>query len=324
MTAFYSSIIDDYESVYVITNDFHIHAIDKKTLSTKWSYYLATKSNVRPVLFQESILVGQHKSANENYCVQLNAFTGDTIKTLKINRFETTPNIKDNILFGTAINPKTGGSMIAYDLNNNSIVWQKFIAHGYTKKPYYFNAKIIVNAEKDNWFTIDYYGNIIDTICTKKNRFFDDENACLRNFKLITFDEKELKKAFLEKHFKETSNIIQENNSNMTVLMANETLLIIGKNKKILQKINLNNHIPKVSDKISDYSAILKIDDTKIWFFYNDNLATYDIKMKIMTNIYDLKKWNTHQLVLDLSNLNLWLISKNDGQLYGLKLNQYY
>jgi hypothetical protein len=40
-----------------------------------------------------------------------------------------------------------------------------------------------------------------------------------------------------------------------------------------------------------------------------------------MSKIFDLSQWKAHQLQLEFDNSTAWLVSKNDGQLYGINLD---
>jgi predicted XRE-type DNA-binding protein len=321
LTNFYSSISSDENQIYFIANDYHVHAINKETGEKKWSYYLASKTNLSPVIFNKSLLVEKHFSEYKDLCIQLNCSTGDTIKTLKTNRFETRPLIKDNYLYGTAIIPGEGGSILKYDIDTNEIIWKEFIAHGVSKQPYFFKNHIVVNAESDNWFEINYEGKETDTICDNKNSLFVENIKCFKNYKMLSFDNKIIYESFLEKHFSETENFKFLSSDNSTVILANDHLLIIGKNLKIKQKIDLTKHIKNSSESNNEIIEILKISENEIHFFYKNNLIIYEINKKKIIKLYDLTNWNVHQILLDSDISKIWLISKNDGQLYGLHLN---
>jgi len=70
---------------------------------------------------------------------------------------------------------------------------------------------------------------------------------------------------------------------------------------------------------ISSYREILKIDDTTIWFFYKNLTVVYDYINYKLINTIDVSTWRPHQVVVE--DTQLWLISKNDGQLVGLELD---
>ena len=321
LSEFYSAISIDSNQIYFNANDYYLHALDKKSGEIKWSHYLANKSNNKPILYKETLLVGKHLSEYTDRCIQLNSKTGDLIKTLKIDKFETNPIIKGNIVFGTAINPEIGGAILAYDLDQNNIIWQQFVAHGVSNQPYFCKNKIVANAENNNWFEIDYNGNLKDTLCKNKASIFVENIKCVKKYTLLTHDEKELDDSFLNKTLKKTKNIIQKNNDQTTILLAGDKILIIGNNKKIKQKVDLTKINLPIDTENNEYKEILKIEEHTIWFFYENLLIAYDFKTKRTSKIYDLTQWNVHQIELEPDNSKVWLISKNDGQLYGLNLD---
>lgn len=318
---FYSSITSDENQIYFIANDYHVHAINKETGEKKWSYYLASKTNLSPVIFNKSLLVEKHFSEYKDLCIQLNCSTGDTIKTLKTNKFETRPLIKDSYLYGTAIIPGEGGSFLKYDIDANEIIWKEFIAHGVSKQPYFLKNHIVVNAESDNWFKINYDGIQTDTKCNNKNTLFVENVKCYDEFKLLTFDRKKIEVSFLEIHIKETENFKHFSSDNLTAIIGNDKLLLIGKNNKLKDKIELKNLLDTSSELENNYYDIYKISNEFIYFFFNNTFIIYDFKNKKINKPYDLSKWNVHQLLYEHDTSIIWLISKNDGQLYGLHLN---
>jgi hypothetical protein len=320
LSKFYSSFSMDSTQIYVNSNDYYLHAFDKKTRTLNWSHYLAYKTNTKPIVHENSIIVNKHSSDYYNKCVQLNCKTGDTIQTLKIDEIFNKPIFKDNIMFSTAITSENGGCILAYDLDKNKINWKQFIAHGVSTQPYYLKNKIVANAEGDNWFEIDFNGILKDTLCKNQASIFVDNIKCVKNYTILTHDEKQLDESFLNKNLKATENILQKSNEKITILLANENLLLIGNNKKIKQNVDLTNSLLPLGKDYNTYREILKIEEENIWFFYENLLVVYNYKSNKTTQVYDLSKWNIHQILLEEDNSQVWLISKNDGQLYGLKL----
>lgn len=317
---FYSSISMDSTQVYFNANDYYIHAYNKKTGQLNWSYYLASKTNETPKLYKNSIIVLKHFDEYNNKSIQLNSKTGDTIKTLNINEIYNEPVFKNDIMYCTSISPKIGGAILAYDLNKNSVIWERFIAHGVGKHPYYLKDKIIANAESDNWFKIGYDGILKDTLCLKKASLFVEDIKCIENFQVLTFDNKAITESFLNKNVGEYDNLVFKSNEKLTVFIGNENLLIIGKNKKILHKVRLDEILLSLYSEMNSYKTILKIENTTVWFFYEYLLVAYDYKNPEKRQVYDLAKWKAHQILLEPNNAIAWIISKNDGQLYGLNL----
>lgn len=317
---FYSSINWDSNQIYFIANDYNIHAINRKTGKKIWSHYLASKTNISPIIFKQTLLVEKHISEYQNICLQLNCASGDTIKTLKTNKFETQPLIRDGFLYGTSIIPGEGGSIIKYDIDSNKIIWSEFIAHGVSKQPYFFKNSIVANAESDNWFDISYDGIQIDTICVGKNNLFAENIKCHRSFKLLTFDRKPISDSFLEKHIDEDENFKHLNTKTTTIILGNDKILIIGKNRKIKQKINLSQILDLTPTQSKNYFEIFMFEENLVYFFYNNEFVIYDTNKLQTKKLYDLSKWNVHQLLYDFNKSEIWLISKNDGQLYGISL----
>jgi outer membrane protein assembly factor BamB len=103
LSNFYSSISIDSTQVYINSNDYYLHAFDKKTGHLNWSYYLANKSNTNPIVYKNTVIVGNHISEYDDKCIQLNSQSGDTIQTLKISEIFNQPVFKNDIMYTTAI-----------------------------------------------------------------------------------------------------------------------------------------------------------------------------------------------------------------------------
>jgi hypothetical protein len=95
-------------------------------------------------------------------------------------------------------------------------------------------------------------------------------------------------------------------------------LIVLADDIKVISKVEIQKLIQLPDEGENEYLEILKIETEKVWFFYQNLLVHFDFKKNKVVKTYDLTKWNTHQVVFD--NTNLWLISKNDGQLYSLQL----
>lgn len=320
LSSFYSSISSDSTQVYFNSNDYYLHAFDKKTKNLSWSFYLANKSNTSPKLNKNSVFVEQHIGQNYDRCIQLDKKNGDTIQTLRFNSLQTNPIFKDNVVYCAAISPGTGGAILAYDLEKNKIIWERFIAHGVSTQPYFLKNKIVASAESDNWFEIDYNGILKDTLCKNKASMFVNDIPCIKNFRYLTHDEKEIDEPFLIKHLGETENLKFFSNQELTVIMGSENLIIIGNNKKIKNKINFLDLKQSFETESNRYKGIIKIEGNDFWFFFENNLVSYDLKTEKAKKIINLSKWKVHQLILENDNSVAWIISKNDGQLYGIKL----
>lgn len=311
---FYSSFSIDSSQVYFNANDYTIYTYDKKSGVLNWSYYSGNKSNAAPILNQISIFVDKHLSEYENRCMQLNAKTGDTLQLLNIEALNTQPVFRGDIMFCSAISPGIGGAILAYDLKKNNIVWQKFIAHGVSVQPYYFKDKIIANVEGDNWFELDYNGLLLDTNCKKTVDLFVEDIKCVRNFKYLTHNQKELAAS----NFDEYESYKIKYTKNKTFIIGESKMLIINSQNKIEKEIKLEETLSDTENKTGFYTEILKADDSKVWFIYLSTLIIYDFEKNKTIQTFDLNQWHPHQAILDENNL--WLISKNDGELIGVKL----
>ena len=96
-------------------------------------------------------------------------------------------------------------------------------------------------------------------------------------------------------------------------------MLIINSNNKIEREIKLQEILKLDENQVSNYKEILKVEENTVWFFSYNILTVYDFENNKTLQTFDLNQWNPHQTVLDGNNL--WLISRNDGELIGLELN---
>lgn len=316
---FYSSFSLDSSQVYFNANDYYVHTYDKQTGILNWSYYLANKTNTAPIAYRNNLIVSKYSSEYGDKSVQFNAKNGDTIQTLDIQSINTKPIFKENIMYCSGIDAGIGGAVIAYDLKKNSVIWGKFIAHGVDRQPYYLKDKIIANAEEDNWFELDYNGKLVDTTCEYKANLFVEDIKCVQNYIHRTHDNKGISQSFLVESFGDYENLKVSSNNNYTFLLGDSKLMILKDNLEIDKEINVDEIVSLPEKAINGYREILKIDDTTIWFFYKNLIVVYDyLNYKTLTTI-DVSSWRPHQVVLE--DTQLWLISKNDGQLVGLELD---
>ncbi|HQZ25295.1 MAG TPA: PQQ-binding-like beta-propeller repeat protein [Flavobacterium sp.] len=310
---FYSSINVDSTQVYFNANDYKVYAYDKKTGNLNWKYNSYYKSNSSPKFHQSNLLVG----INEDKWVLLNAKTGDTIQTLKIEDLTTQPFFKGDIMYCAGISPAIGGAILAYDLKKNEIVWQKYIGHGVSYQPYFLKDKIVANYENQFWFELDYDGNALDKskTCYSKNPEAPfEEHFCNIHYDVLN----QFHKDFAVKNV-----TIEETKyhyaKNAAVILKVNKLKIINEKNKAKKEIVLDKILTLLETDVNDYTEILKVEENTVWFFYENILGVYDFKNKKTTKAYDLTQWNPHQVVLDGNTL--WLIAGNDGELVGLALN---
>lgn len=313
LSNFYSSISIDSTQVYFNANDYNVYAHDKKTGILNWTHYSGSKSNDAPKSNQNNVFI----ATSGGKCEQLNAKTGELIQTLNIEELTTQPYIKDTIMYCAAISPRIGGAILAYDLKNNNILWEKYTGHGVSLQPFFFEDKIVAKFEEYFWFELNYNGNILDKDSScyfKNNEPPFEENYCNIHYDLLNQYNKDLA----------IKNISIENTkyyytNELTVVLENEKLRIINKKNKIAKEIAISKIFKLLEEKTNDYCEILKVEGDTIWFFYENTLAVYDFKKNKSIKTYDLNSWRPHQILLDENNI--WLISKNNGELVGLKLN---
>lgn len=309
---FYSSISVDSTQVYFNANDKNIYAHDKKTGILNWLYYSGSKSNNAPKSHRNNVFFETGVGTWE----QVNAKTGELVRIIRINEVSTQPVIKDTIMYCAAVSPQIGGAIVAYDLKHNSRVWQKYIGQGVSLQPYFFKDKIVANFDEKYWFEVDYTGNLLDkdTLCYSKSYEPPlEENYCNIHYDLLN----QYNKGVAIKNVS-IGDIKYYYANEMTVVLENDKLKIIGNKNEIAKEIYINKILKLPATKINDYREILKVEGFTIWFFYENILAVYDSKINKTIKTYNFDHWKPHQVLLD--GTNLWLISKNNGELIGLRL----
>jgi len=325
LKGFFSSIAVDANSVYFVANDYAVYAFDKATGKQNWKCATSSKSSRAPFVIGDTLLAGWYNYNIENtQSVLIHTKTGDTIASLPFEPPHTRPHFKNNIMYCTTI--YNTGQIIAYDLKKNTVLWDRFIAHGVDTQPVYLKDKIIANAEGDNWFELSYDNKLLGK-CNNPAPFVEDI-TCVENYRMLTHDGKKLDAAFFEKYFSDEYAALKTYfTGNNTFIMNYKTLLVIEKKAKVKHNVNIDDIIYNLTDaegqsieiKFSEYYDILKADDASVWFITNNILVVCNIKTGKATKTYNLTQWQPHQAVLDGNTL--WLINRTDGQLYGLTLN---
>ncbi len=314
---FYSTFQITNKEIVFNCNNYNLYCIGKDNLKTNWSTYLGRKSNTGLFIRDSLIFTTQSKNdKEEGVIISLN---NGAIKHLApFKTIETEPYYSNNIMYCSGV--KDFGQLFAYDIINNKIIWDKFIAHGISKTPFYNSNYIVCNAEADNWFYIDYNGNLIDTVCKEKFDGFVEGIPCTKRFLLLSHDESPITTEYIAKKNKDFSfdDYVFFQSEYYTAILDHTYLIIFGNKKKIIRSIQLNKLVTKSVDNINNIKSILKIESDYIWFYSHQKLIKYDIKIGKLIDSYDLAKWNAHQIALD--NNTIWLISNNDGQVYRLKL----
>lgn len=293
-------------------NNYKIYAIEKDHLKMVWETSIGWKSTLPPYLYKDSFLFGKHENGTTTV-VQYNINTGGIMKKLPFEAIKSKPHIAGNVMYATVL--ADGGKIVAYHLDENIIIWQKNIGHGVDYQPVYLKDKIIANAEDDNWFEIDYNGNFLKTN-SKSHTYIDTVSVFVKNYQFLTHDGKEITQDFLKKNKLANSEYqINIRDKNTFVLTENQ-LLILGDNRKKVLQLDLETEFPTDSFAYDAYSKIVKTHPESVWFCYQNYLIHYDFKDNKLLRKVNLTKWNPHQMVID--GRTIWLISKNDGQLYAL------
>ena len=314
---FYSSINIDSTQIYFNANDYNLHAISKKTGSVNWSYQTDSKSDNAAKVYQNNVFIG----IGSDKCIQLNAKTGDTIHTLKINGLTTQPFFKNNIMYCTAILPENGGAIIAYDISQNNVIWQKYIGHGISHQSYFFKDKIVANFEDNLWFELDYNGNALNksSNCYKQDAEPPyQESFCNIKYHIVKQLNPNLELKYNNNQYDSDDKYYYGNKA--TLILGRDRIQVITKKEKVKKEIKIDEIISLKETEVSNYTEILKVEGNVIWFFYENFVIAYDFKKDNTLNTYDLNSWSPHQVILDGDTL--WLVSETDGQLHGINLKE--
>jgi glucose dehydrogenase len=308
----YSAITLSGNHVLFNAQDYKVYAYNKQTGAVEWEFYANRKANDPPFVYGNKVIAGIYEN-EEAKTVQLDLATGKILQTLDIGPLLTTPVFIKDIMYGTALH--NSGKLFAYDLKQNKAIWEQFIAHGVETQPYFFKNKIVANAEDSNWFDMNYEGIFLQTGCLVKAQIFVENIKCIRRFNFLTHDDRDITESFIEKYFGVDAEIIEKHTDNTTFITDGNKLMVIGDNKIILKQIDLDQRsVPKLT--YLRHFKIIKFDDDKIWIMLEGILTGYNIKSGKVFKKYDLSKWQPHQVVIDVNKI--WLVSKKDGQLYGL------
>lgn len=316
MNSFYSSLAVEGDLILFNANDYRVYAYHKDGTDA-WSASINFKSNVPPFLAGKNVWVTT--SLNEaRHVQQLDAANGEVVRRMEMETIFTKPVIQNGIMYATGIS--NGGCVFAYDLMADSLLWERFLAHGCSVKPYYRQDKIIANAEGNNWLEIGYDGKLTQAGCEDSTAGYPSELSCAKNFAALTHDGREItgKKS---QQWIDSDNYRQPvigHSPHYTFILQDAQLVILGNKLKLKTRVQL----PSLSDKIAtghdELESILQADDQKIWIACDNQLLVYDHQNKKLEKSFDLSEWAPHQLELDHDKL--WLISKKDGLLYGISL----
>jgi len=315
MNNFYSSITIHNEFIIFNANDYNLYAYNKKDGSLKWSVETNYKTSV-PVFVEGNIIYGGISKKEIHQAAQFDLGSGKLIKSLPFGPLATKPFIKNGMLYGTAI--YNFGCILAYDLKKDTVNWSRFIAHGFSRQPYYFENKIMANAEANNWVVLDYEGVLLDTTCAAKANLFVEDIPCVKTFTALSHDGLEIKGKLSDDIFGTDFFDLPEiiTTDNFTVILNGDKLSILSKKLKIKQQVEVSSLTEELTDNYN--TKLLKADDEHIWLLYSSHLLQYNHKTKKVTRSTDLTAWQPDSVLLDEENI--WMVSGKDGLLYGLSL----
>ncbi|MCI9843365.1 hypothetical protein [Flavobacterium pectinovorum] len=288
-----------------------VYSIDKKERRINWEIK-GVKPEVIPYLYGSTFFYGVYENEVLR-TAQFNLNTGEKIKDFPFESITAKPYFINDTMYAAV--HFDGGQLIAYNLDENKLNWQQNIRFGAEIQPVYLKDKMIANAEDDNWFEIDYDGNFSKTK-SKKHTYLDTVQVFIKNYKFLTHDSKEITSDFLKKNKLSNSDFQTKTNENNTFVLTENQLLILGNNKKKVLQLDLEKEFPTDDFYQDAYCDILAFDSESVWFNYQNHLLHYDFRNKKLLRKVDLTKWNPYQIVLE--GRTIWLISKTDGQLYGL------
>lgn len=307
LESFYSSFSIDGNLILFNANDYHIYAYDKTTGNEKWKYYLRRKSNQQPFLCGGIIWT----NTNELDGLLLDT-NGKNTRQLPFSVLSR-PHIKNGIAYLTGI--YEAGNVLAYDLKKDSVLWYWFNAHGCSEQPYYFDEKIVANAESNFWVELDYSGRLLDEDCNEEETSYPSELSCVRKFSALSHDSKPFPGRFTENYFSGEHDVLRTDKN--TFLLNEEKLVVFGDNLRIKDSRSITG---LVADTVELNDMLLKkiigIKKNNVYFIYGDHLFIYNFKKKKLVKMISLEAYAPHQAILDGDKL--WMISGRDGLLYGL------
>jgi hypothetical protein len=316
MNDFYSSLAVEGDLVLFNANDYKIYAYHKDGAGA-WTAAINRKSNTPPFFAGKNVWVTA--SINQiRYVQQLDTANGELVRKMDMETIYTKPVIQNGIMYATGIS--RGGCVFAYDLGADSLIWERFLAHGCSIKPYYRKDKIIANAEGNNWLEITYNGKLTDAGCEDSTVFYPSGLPCAKTFDALTHDGLEITGKKSEQWLDNDNYIkpIIGYSSRYTFILQDAQLVILGNKLKQKSRLQLSSLSDKIETGHDGLASILQADDEKIWIACSNQLLLYNHKNKKLEKSFDLSEWEPHQLELDQDKL--WLISKKDGLLYGISL----
>jgi hypothetical protein len=317
LSNFLSSVYADNTALYFVANDYKLYKIDKKSNQIQFTTEINSKSNDRVFVVKDTLISSFYENKKQS-AVFIDKNSGIIIKKLNVCPLKSNPFFINETKFISTIIDDNGGHLICYDLKSNQILWKHFVGHGVSKKIYRQNESILANFDFNEWKKVDYNGKIEEEIFE-----VDQSNNKMQlhhEFYVLTHDNIEINQEFLSNYFLNTENLKVNTNETNTVLLNQTKIVVLADNAKVISNKELSKIIHLPDEGENDYLEILKIETENVWFFYQNLIVNYDFQKNKVVKTYDLTPWNAHQIILDSNTL--WLVSKNDGQLYGLHLEE--
>lgn len=312
---FKSSITLEDSLLFFLATDYKLYSINKNSNHTLFVADMYSKSN-DPVFFHHDTLITSIYENKAHRAVLINKQSGTLIKNLNVAPLKLLPHFINDSVFISTIIDTDGGQLISYDVKNDKMLWNHFVGHGATKQFYVQEGAILANFDYDEWKVVTHDGAIEEEIY--------EEYPSNKKFKLVTtfyalaHDNSEITEEFIHANFSNTDAIKVKTTQQNTVLLNSEKLIVIAEHLQIILNLELNKLVKQPIDIDNDFYDILKIESDTVWFFNQNFLILYDFKKNKLITSYDLTSWNPHKLVLD--EQHVWVVSKEDGQLYKLTL----
>ena len=315
--------------------NYHLYGIDKTNYKNTWQINTGVKS-IKPAIFHSDTFFFSNSKSEETRVEQYDLKTGKLLKHFPFESIATKPHFIGNVMYFTGWRAFDGGKMMAYDLDENKMLWEEYLGDGreIDFQPVYLDNKIIVSTHEGNWYDLDYNGKILN-LQTEEYTHNRDGKIFVKKYLFLTHDGKKITEDFLDNQDISkpyTTKITKKH----TIILNKTDLSVFGNNEKLKLKLKLQSIVPsKMSDEEEekllaimesgspyvanehiDLGQIIKTDDKTVWFLHENHLVHYDFNKKKLLRDLDLNHWQPHQLILD--NRTIWLISKNDGQIYAL------
>ncbi len=317
---FYSSVIVDNELLLFTATDYKLYAYNKFTGEQKWVSTINYKTKVQ-CFVKDNVIYSSYSENRNTFTAKLSRETGKLIKQLPVGPLLTTPVIRNNILFGTAI--IDGGRLFAYDIQGDSLLWATFLAHGVSTQPYFFSNYIQANAEGNNWFRINYNGQLLDTTCKEKADIFVADIPCIKRFGALTHDGYELDVKFSVHNFDHDEDAIAPEkiitSKENSFILHDDKLIVVGNKRKVVKRVDLTLLVAdSLVEKDWGLTQLLNANEKTVTLVYKDQLIVFNYRQEKVERTFDLSLWQPYQVLFDENKI--WLISRNDGLLYGFAI----